>query len=207
MQPASKFRYFFIIITIIFLIIYMANRFVLNETSYHEAGAIAEIATEVIGRGFKKAFVCSDPALIKFGVTNVLDNAGLAYEIYSNIKPNPTIENVQSGIAAFKAAEADYIIAIGGGSSMDTAKGVGIVIANPDFADIRSLEGVTPTRNKSVPIFAVPTTAGIPADLKDIVKPEDIPFLAQSAYDDACRPGNPKETSVEDITKLYESLI
>ena len=382
----------------------MANRFVLNETSYHGAGAIAEIATEAIGRGFKKAFVCSDPDLIKFGVTkkvtDVLDGAGLAYEIYSNIKPNPTIENVQSGVAAFKAAEADYIIAIGGGSSMDTAKGVGIVIANPDFADIRSLEGVAPTKNKSVPIFAVPTTAGtaaevtinyvitdveknrkmvcvdpkdipvvafvdpemmssmpkgltaatgmdalthaiegyitaaawelsdmfhlkaieiisrslrgavantpegradmalgqyvagmgfsnvglgivhsmahplgalydtphgvanaiilptvmeynaeatgekyreiaramgvagvddmtqkeyrkaaidavrqlsqdvgIPADLKDIVKPEDIPFLAQSAYDDACRPGNPKETSVEDITKLYESLI
>ena len=382
----------------------MANRFVLNETSYHGAGAIAEIATEAIGRGFKKAFVCSDPDLIKFGVTkkvtDVLDNAGLAYEIYSNIKPNPTIENVQSGVAAFKAAEADYIIAIGGGSSMDTAKGVGIVIANPDFADIRSLDGVAPTKNKSVPIFAVPTTAGtaaevtinyvitdveknrkmvcvdpkdipvvafvdpemmssmpkgltaatgmdalthaiegyitaaawelsdmfhlkaieiisrslrgavantpegradmalgqyvagmgfsnvglgivhsmahplgalydtphgvanaiilptvmeynaeatgekyreiaramgvagvddmtqeeyrkaaidavrqlsqdvgIPADLKDIVKPEDIPFLAQSAYDDACRPGNPKETSVEDITKLYESLI
>lgn len=382
----------------------MANRFVLNETSYHGAGAIAEIATEAIGRGFKKAFVCSDPDLIKFGVTkkvtDVLNNAGLAYEIYSNIKPNPTIENVQSGVSAFKAAEADYIIAIGGGSSMDTAKGVGIVIANPDFADIRSLEGVAPTKNKSVPIFAVPTTAGtaaevtinyvitdveknrkmvcvdpkdipvvafvdpemmssmpkgltaatgmdalthaiegyitaaawelsdmfhlkaieiisrslrgavantpegradmalgqyvagmgfsnvglgivhsmahplgalydtphgvanaiilptvmeynaeatgekyreiaramgvagvddmtqeeyrkaaidavrqlsqdvgIPADLKDIVKPEDIPFLAQSAYDDACRPGNPKETSVEDITKLYESLI
>ena len=382
----------------------MANRFVLNETSYHGAGAIAEIATEAIGRGFKKAFVCSDPDLIKFGVTkkvtDVLDNAGLAYEIYSNIKPNPTIENVQSGVAAFKAAEADYIIAIGGGSSMDTAKGVGIVIANPDFADIRSLEGVAPTKNKSVPIFAVPTTAGtaaevtinyvitdveknrkmvcvdpkdipvvafvdpemmssmpkgltaatgmdalthaiegyitaaawelsdmfhlkaieiisrslrgavantpegradmalgqyvagmgfsnvglgivhsmahplgalydtphgvanaiilptvmeynaeatgekyreiaramgvagvddmtqeeyrkaaidavrqlsqdvgIPTDLKDIIKPEDIPFLAQSAYDDACRPGNPKETSVEDITKLYESLI
>ena len=382
----------------------MANRFVLNETSYHGAGAIAEIATEAIGRGFKKAFVCSDPDLIKFGVTkkvtDVLDNARLAYEIYSNIKPNPTIENVQSGVSAFKAAEADYIIAIGGGSSMDTAKGVGIVIANPDFADIRSLEGVAPTKNKSVPIFAVPTTAGtaaevtinyvitdveknrkmvcvdpkdipvvafvdpemmssmpkgltaatgmdalthaiegyitaaawelsdmfhlkaieiisrslrgavantpegradmalgqyvagmgfsnvglgivhsmahplgalydtphgvanaiilptvmeynaeatgekyreiaramgvagvddmtqeeyrkaaidavrqlsqdvgIPADLKDIVKPEDIPFLAQSAYDDACRPGNPKETSVEDITKLYESLI
>ena len=382
----------------------MANRFVLNETSYHGAGAIAEIATEAIGRGFKKAFVCSDPDLIKFGVTkkvtDVLDNAGLAYDIYSNIKPNPTIENVQSGVAAFKAAEADYIIAIGGGSSMDTAKGVGIVIANPDFADIRSLEGVAPTKNKSVPIFAVPTTAGtaaevtinyvitdveknrkmvcvdpkdipvvafvdpemmssmpkgltaatgmdalthaiegyitaaawelsdmfhlkaieiisrslrgavantpegradmalgqyvagmgfsnvglgivhsmahplgalydtphgvanaiilptvmeynaeatgekyreiaramgvagvddmtqeeyrkaaidavrqlsqdvgIPADLKDIVKPEDIPFLAQSAYDDACRPGNPKETSIEDITKLYESLI
>ena len=382
----------------------MANRFVLNETSYHGAGAIAEIATEAIGRGFAKAFVCSDPDLIKFGVTkkvtDVLDGAGLAYEIYSNIKPNPTIENVQQGVEAFKAAGADYIIAIGGGSSMDTAKGIGIVIANPEFADIRSLEGVAPTKNKSIPIFAVPTTAGtaaevtinyvitdveknrkmvcvdpkdipvvafvdpemmssmpkgltaatgmdalthaiegyitaaawelsdmfhlkaieiisrslrgavantpegradmalgqyvagmgfsnvglgivhsmahplgalydtphgvanaiilptvmeynaeatgekyreiaramgvkgvddmtqeeyrkaavdavrqlsidvgIPTDLKDIVKPEDIPFLAQSAYDDACRPGNPKETSVEDITKLYESLI
>ena len=382
----------------------MANRFVLNETSYHGAGAIAEIATEAIGRRFAKALVCSDPDLIKFGVTkkvtDVLDEAGLAYEIYSNIKPNPTIENVQLGVDAFKSAAADYIIAIGGGSSMDTAKGIGIVIANPDFADIRSLEGVAPTKNKSIPIFAVPTTAGtaaevtinyvitdveknrkmvcvdpkdipvvafvdpdmmssmpkgltaatgmdalthaiegyitaaawelsdmfhlkaieiisrslrasvegtpegradmalgqyvagmgfsnvglgivhsmahplgalydtphgvanaiilptvmeynaeatgekyreiaramgvkgvddmtqeeyrkaavdavrqlskdvgIPADLKDIVKPEDIPFLAQSAYDDACRPGNPKETSVEDITKLYESLI
>lgn len=382
----------------------MANRFILNETSYHGAGAIGAIADEAKGREFKKAFVCSDPDLIKFGVTkkvlDVLDQAGLAYEVYSNIKPNPTIENVQSGVAAFKAAGADYIIAIGGGSSMDTAKGVGIIIANPDFADVRSLEGVAPTTKKSVPIFAVPTTAGtaaevtinyvitdaeknrkmvcvdpkdipvvafvdpdmmssmpkgltaatgmdalthaiegyitagawelsdmfhlkaieiiaknlrgaventkegregmalgqyvagmgfsnvglgivhsmahplgalydtphgvanaiilptvmeynaeatgekyreiaramgvegvdamsqeeyrkaaidavkklsedvgIPADLKDIVKREDIPFLAQSAYDDACRPGNPKETSVEDITKLYESLL
>lgn len=382
----------------------MANRFILNETSYHGAGAIEAIADEAKGREFKKAFVCSDPDLIKFGVTkkvlDVLDKAGLAYEVYSNIKPNPTIENVQSGVAAFKAAGADYIIAIGGGSSMDTAKGVGIIIANPDFADVRSLEGVAPTTKKSVPIFAVPTTAGtaaevtinyvitdaeknrkmvcvdpkdipvvafvdpdmmssmpkgltaatgmdalthaiegyitagawelsdmfhlkaieiisrnlrgaventkegregmalgqyvagmgfsnvglgivhsmahplgalydtphgvanaiilptvmeynaeatgekyreiaramgvegvdamnqeeyrkaaidavkklsadvgIPADLKDIVKREDIPFLAQSAYDDACRPGNPKETSVEDITKLYESLL
>lgn len=382
----------------------MANRFVLNETSYHGAGAIQEIATEAKGRGFQKALICSDPDLIKFGVTakvtKVLDDAGLVYEIYSNIKANPTIENVQLGVEAFKKAEADYIIAIGGGSSMDTAKGIGIVIANPEFADIRSLEGVAPTKNKSVPIFAVPTTAGtaaevtinyvitdveknrkmvcvdpkdipvvafvdpemmssmpkgltaatgmdalthaiegyitagawelsdmfhikaieiiaknlrgaventpegregmalgqyvagmgfsnvglgivhsmahplgalydtphgvanaiilptvmeynaeatgekyreiaramgvanvdsmsqeeyrkaavdavrqlsqdvgIPADLKEIVKKEDIPFLAQSAYDDACRPGNPKETSVEDITKLYESLI
>lgn len=382
----------------------MANRFVLNETSYHGAGAIQEIATEAKGRGFQKALICSDPDLIKFGVTakvtEVLDTAGLSYEIYSNIKANPTIENVQLGVDAFKKAEADYLIAIGGGSSMDTAKGIGIVIANPDFADIRSLEGVAPTKNKSVPIFAVPTTAGtaaevtinyvitdaeknrkmvcvdpkdipvvafvdsdmmssmpkgltaatgmdalthaiegyitagawelsdmfhlkaieiisrslrgavdntkegredmalgqyvagmgfsnvglgivhsmahplgalydtphgvanaiilptvmeynadatgekyreiaramgvkgvddmsqeeyrraaidavkklsqdvgIPADLKEIVKKEDIPFLAQSAYDDACRPGNPKETSVEDITKLYESLI
>ena len=382
----------------------MANRFVLNETSYHGAGAIKEIATEAMGRGFKKALVCSDPDLIKFGVTkkvtDVLDEAGLVYEIYSNIKPNPTIENVQSGVEAYKASGADYIIAIGGGSSMDTAKGVGLIIANPEFADVRSLEGVAPTKNKSVPIFAVPTTAGtaaevtinyvitdvennrkmvcvdvhdipvvafvdpemmatmpkgltaatgmdalthaiegyitagawelsdmfhlkaieiiarslrgavantpegrtdmalgqyvagmgfsnvglgivhsmahplgalydtphgvanaiilptvmeynaeatgekyreiaramgvagvdsmtqeeyrkaaidavkqlsldvgIPADLKEIVKKEDIPFLAQSAYDDACRPGNPKETSVEDITALYESLI
>ena len=382
----------------------MANRFVLNETSYHGAGAIKDIATEAKGRGFKKAFVCSDPDLIKFGVTkkviDVLEGAGLDYEIYSNIKPNPTIENVQTGVEAFKKSGADYLIAIGGGSSMDTAKGIGIVIANPEFEDIRSLEGVAPTKNKSVPIFAVPTTAGtaaevtinyvitdveknrkmvcvdphdipvvavvdpdmmssmpkgltaatgmdalthaiegyitagawelsdmfhlkaieiiakslrgavdntpegregmalgqyiagmgfsnvglgivhsmahplgalydtphgvanaiilptgmeynapatgekyrdiakamgvegtekmtqeeyrkaaidavkklaadvgIPADLKDIVKSEDIPFLAQSAYDDACRPGNPRETSVEEITKLYESLI
>lgn len=382
----------------------MANRFILNETSYHGAGAIEAIAEEAKGREFKKAFVCSDPDLIKFGVTknvlDVLDRADLAYEVYSNIKPNPTIENVQTGVAAFKAAGADYIIAIGGGSSMDTAKGVGIIIANPDFADVRSLEGVAPTTKKSVPIFAVPTTAGtaaevtinyvitdaeknrkmvcvdpkdipvvafvdpdmmssmpkgltaatgmdalthaiegyitagawelsdmfhlkaieiisrslrgavdntqegregmalgqyvagmgfsnvglgivhsmahplgalydtphgvanaiilptvmeynaeatgekyreiaramgvegvdamsqeeyrkaavdavkklsadvgIPVDLKEIVKREDIPFLAQSAYDDACRPGNPKETSVEDITKLYESLL
>ena len=382
----------------------MANRFVLNETSYHGAGAVKEIAGEAKGRGFQKALICSDPDLIKFGVTkkvtDVLDEAGLAYEIYSNIKANPTIENVQKGVEAFMAAGADYLIAIGGGSSMDTAKGIGIVIANPEFADVRSLEGTAPTKNKSVPIFAVPTTAGtaaevtinyvitdteknrkmvcvdpkdipvvafvdpemmstmpkgltaatgmdalthaiegyitagawelsdmfhlkaieiisrslrgavnntpegregmalgqyiagmgfsnvglgivhsmahplgalydtphgvanaiilptvmeynaeatgekyreiaramgvegvddmtqeeyrkaaidavkqlsadvgIPADLKDIVKPEDIPFLAQSAYDDACRPGNPKETSVEDITTLYESLI
>lgn len=382
----------------------MANRFVLNETSYHGAGAIAEIATEAQGRGFGKAFVCSDPDLIKFGVTqkvlDVLEGASLAYEVYSNIKPNPTIENVQTGVAAFKASGADYIIAIGGGSSMDTAKAIGVIINNPDFEDVVSLEGVAPTKNRCVPIFAVPTTAGtaaevtinyvitdvaknrkmvcvdpkdipvvafvdpemmasmpkgltaatgmdalthaiegyitagawelsdmfhlkaieiiaknlrgavdntpegregmalgqyvagmgfsnvglgivhsmahplgalydtphgvanaiilptvmeynaeatgekyreiaramgvegvdemsqeeyrkaaveavrqlsqdvgIPADLKEIVKPEDIPFLAQSAYDDACRPGNPKETSVADITKLYESLM
>ena len=382
----------------------MANRFILNETSYHGAGAIAAISDEALRRGFKKALVCSDPDLIKFGVTkkvtDILDAANLPYEIYSDIKPNPTIENVQNGVAAFKAAVADYLVAVGGGSSMDTAKGIGIVITNPEFADIRSLEGVAPTKNKSVPIFAVPTTAGtaaevtinyvitddekdrkmvcvdvndipvvafvdpdmmstmpkgltaatgmdalthaiegyitagawelsdmfhlkaieiiarslraavnnepagrtdmalgqyvagmgfsnvglgivhsmahplgalydtphgianaiilptvmeynaeatgekyreiaramgvagvdamtqeeyrkaaidavkklsedvgIPGDLKDIVKEEDIPFLAQSAYDDACRPGNPKETSVEDITALYKSLL
>ncbi len=382
----------------------MANRFILNETSYHGAGAISEIASEVKTRGFKKAFVCSDPDLVKFGVTqkviDVLEKNGMAYEVYSNIKPNPTIENVQTGVEAFKKAGTDYLIAIGGGSSMDTAKAIGIIINNPEFADVRSLEGTAATKNKAVPILAVPTTAGtaaevtinyvitdaeknrkmvcvdphdipivafvdsemmasmpksltaatgmdalthaiegyitagawelsdmfhlkaieiisrslrgavdntpegregmalgqsvagmgfsnvglgivhsmahplgalydtphgianaiilptvmeynaeatgekyrdiakamgvegtenmsqdeyrkaavdavrqlskdvgIPADLKDIVKREDIPFLAQSAYDDACRPGNPKQTSVEDITKLYESLI
>ena len=382
----------------------MANRFILNETSYHGAGAIAEIATEVKQRGYKKAFVCSDPDLVKFGVTkkvlDVLEKDSLDYELYSNIKPNPTIENVQTGVETFKKSGADYLIAIGGGSSMDTAKAIGIIINNPDFADVVSLEGVAETKNKSVPILAVPTTAGtaaevtinyvitdaqknrkmvcvdpkdipvvafvdpdmmssmpkgltaatgmdalthaiegyitagawelsdmfhlkaieiisrslrgavdntpegregmalgqyvagmgfsnvglgivhsmahplgalydtphgianaiilptvmeynaeatgekyrdiakamgvqgtenmsqeeyrkaavdavkqlskdvgIPDDLKEIVKREDIPFLAQSAYDDACRPGNPKETSVEDITKLYESLI
>ena len=382
----------------------MANRFVLNETSYHGAGAITAIPAEIQGRGFKKALVASDPDLIKFGVTkkvtDVLDAAGIAYEIFSDIKPNPTIENVQAGVAAYKAAGADCIVAIGGGSSMDTAKAVGIIINNPEFADVRSLEGVAPTKNKCVPIIAVPTTAGtaaevtinyvitdveknrkmvcvdvhdipvvavvdpdmmatmpkgltaatgmdalthaiegyitlgawelsdmfhlkaieiiarslrgavantaegradmalgqyvagmgfsnvglgivhsmahplgalydtphgvanaiilptvmaynapatgekyreiaramgvqgvdsmtveeyraaainavkqlsadvgIPADLKDIVKPEDIPFLAQSAYDDACRPGNPRETSVEEITELYKSLM
>ena len=174
----------------------MANRFVLNETSYHGAGAIKEIATEAKGRGFKKAFVCSDPDLIKFGVTqkviDVLEGAGLDYEIYSNIKPNPTIENVQTGVAAFKKSGADYLIAIGGGSSMDTAKGIGIVIANPEFEDIRSLEGVAPTKNKSVPIFAVPTTAGTAAEvtinyvITDVEKnrkmvcvdPKDIPVVA-----------------------------
>ena len=147
----------------------MVNRIVLNETSYHGAGAINSIPDEVNVRGFKKAFVCSDPDLIKFNVTkkvtDVLDKAGLAYEIYSNIKPNPTIENVQTGVAAFKASGADYIIAIGGGSSMDTAKAVGIIINNPEFADVRSLEGVAPTKKPCIPIIAVPTTAGTAAEV------------------------------------------
>ena len=147
----------------------MAQRIVLNETSYHGKGAIAELATEVERRGFKKAFVCSDPDLVKFGVTkkvtDVLDNAGYAYELYSNIKPNPTIENVQTGVAAFKAAGADYIVAIGGGSSMDTAKAVGIIINNTEFEDVRSLEGVAPTKKPCVPIIAVPTTAGTAAEV------------------------------------------
>ena len=147
----------------------MANRIVLNETSYHGAGAIQEIANEAKARGFKKAFVCSDPDLIKFNVTckvtKVLEDAGLAYEIYSNIKPNPTIENVQTGVAAFKASGADYIIAIGGGSSMDTSKAIGVIITNPEFEDVRSLEGVAPTKNPCVPIIAVPTTAGTAAEV------------------------------------------
>lgn len=380
------------------------NRFVLNETSYHGKGAINSISDEIIARGFKKAFVATDPDLIKFGVTDkvlsVLKNAGIEYSVYSDIKANPTIENVQHGVEEFKACKADCIVAVGGGSSMDTAKAIGIIITNPEFADVRSLEGVAPTQNKCVPIIAVPTTAGtaaevtinyvitdeeknrkmvcvdvhdipivavvdpdmmatmpasltaatgmdalthaiegyitkgawelsdmfhlkaieiiaknlrgavnntdegregmalgqyvagmgfsnvglgivhsmahplgalydtphgvanaiilptvmeynapatgdkykyiaaamgvegtdkmsqeeyrkaaidavrqlsidvgIPADLKDIVKTEDVPFLAQSAFDDACRPGNPRETSVEEITELYKALI
>lgn len=147
----------------------MANRFVLNETSYHGPGAIQEIAGEVKGRGFKKCFVCSDPDLIKFNVTkkvtDVLENAGIDYEIYSKIKANPTVENVQTGVAAFKASGADCIIAIGGGSSMDTAKAIGIIIENPEFSDVISLEGVAPTAKKAVPIIAVPTTAGTAAEV------------------------------------------
>ncbi|MCD8295351.1 MAG: lactaldehyde reductase [Clostridia bacterium] len=147
----------------------MANRIVLNETSYHGAGCISEISAEAKRRGFSKAFVCSDPDLVKFGVTkkifDVLDAAGLPYTLYSEIKPNPTIENVLSGVQAFKESGADYIIAVGGGSSMDTAKAVGIIIRNPEFSDVRSLEGVAPTKNPCVPIFAVPTTAGTAAEV------------------------------------------
>ena len=145
------------------------NRFVLNETSYHGKGAINAIPDEIKARGFKKAFVASDPDLIKFGVskmvTDVLEAAGIEYVMFSEIKPNPTIENVQAGVEAFKAAEADCIVAIGGGSSMDTAKAIGIIITNPEFADVRSLEGVAPTTNKCVPIIAVPTTAGTAAEV------------------------------------------
>lgn len=174
----------------------MANRFVLNETSYYGAGAIQEIAGEVKGRGFKKCFVCSDPDLIKFGVTkkvtDVLDAASIAYEVYSEIKPNPTVQNVKTGVAAFKASGADCIIAIGGGSSMDTAKAIGIIIMNPEFEDVVSLEGVAPTKNKCVPIIAVPTTAGTAAEVTInyvitdteknrkmvCVDPKDIPVIA-----------------------------
>ena len=174
----------------------MANRIILNETSYHGQGAILSITEEAKLRGFKKAFVCSDPDLIKFNVTkkvtDLLDKEGLEYEIYSDIKANPTIENVQSGVAAFKKSGADYIIAIGGGSSMDTSKAIGIIIANPEFEDVRSLEGLSPTKNPCVPIFAVPTTAGTAAEvtinyvITDVEKkrkfvcvdPHDIPVVA-----------------------------
>ena len=147
----------------------MANRFVLNETSYHGKGAITAIADEFKARGFKKALVCCDPDLIKFGVADkvlsILKGAEIPYDIFSTIQANPTIENVQAGVESFKASGADCIIAIGGGSSMDTAKAVGIIIANPEFADVRSLEGVAPTKNKCVPIIAVPTTAGTAAEV------------------------------------------
>ena len=174
----------------------MANRFILNETSYHGSGAIREIVTEVKARGFKKAMVCSDPDLIKFGVTkkvtDLLDAANLDYVVYSDIKPNPTIENVQSGVKALQEAKADYMIAIGGGSSMDTAKAIGIIDKNPEFSDVRSLEGVAETKNPCTPILAVPTTAGTAAEVtinyvitdaqKDrkmvCVDPHDFPVVA-----------------------------
>ena len=174
----------------------MANKIVLNETSYHGAGAIKEITVEAKNRGFKKAFVCSDPDLVKFNVTSkvtdLLKAENMDFELYSEIQPNPTIENVQGGVAAFKKAGADYIIAIGGGSSMDTAKAIGIIITNPEFEDVRSLEGLSATKKPSVPIFAVPTTAGTAAEvtinyvITDVEKkrkfvcvdPHDIPVVA-----------------------------
>ena len=174
----------------------MANRIMLNQTSYHGSGAIEEIANEAKAHGFQKAFVCSDPDLIKFKVaskvTDILDREHLAYQIYSDIKANPTIQNVQHGVQAFKDSGADYIIAIGGGSSMDTAKAIGVIIANPEFEDVRSLEGVAPTKNPCVPIIAVPTTAGTAAEvtinyvITDVEKkrkfvcvdPHDMPIIA-----------------------------
>lgn len=174
----------------------MVQRIMLNETSYHGSGAIAEIPNEIAARGFKKAFVASDPDLVKLGitakVTDLLDAAQVPYEVYSDIKPNPTIENVQHGVEAFKASGADCIVAIGGGSSMDTSKAIGIIIANPEFEDVRSLEGVAPTKNPCTPIIAVPTTAGTAAEvtinyvITDVerkrkfvcVDPHDMPVVA-----------------------------
>ena len=177
-------------------VFFMANRIVLNETSYFGAGAISVIVQEVIDRQFKKAFVVTDKGLIKFNVaqkvTKVLENAGIPYEIYDNVKPNPTIENVLTGVKAYASSRADFILAIGGGSTIDTAKGIGIVTNNPEFADVKSLEGVASTKFKSVPIIAVPTTAGTAAEVtinyvitdEDAVKkmvcvdPKDIPIIA-----------------------------
>ena len=174
----------------------MANRIVLNTVSYHGKGAIGNIVPELTARGFQKAFVCSDPDLIRFNVTkkvtDLLDAAGFAYEVYSDIKPNPTIENVQTGVAAFRKSGADCIVAIGGGSSMDTAKAIGVIIENPEFADVRSLEGVAPTKKHAVFTIAVPTTAGTAAEvtinyvITDVEKkrkfvcvdPNDIPEVA-----------------------------
>ena len=174
----------------------MAKRISLNGTSYHGVGAIAEIVNEIRNNGFKKVFVATDPDLIKFGVTGkvtvLLDEAKIPYEIYSDIKPNPTIENVKNGVVAFKASGADCIVAIGGGSSMDTSKAIGIIITNPEFEDVRSLEGVAPTKNPCVPIIAVPTTAGTAAEvtinyvITDVEKerkfvcvdPHDMPIVA-----------------------------
>ena len=205
----------------------MANRIMLNETSYHGAGAIEEIANEAKAHDFKKAFVCSDPDLIKFGVTkkvtDVLDKNGLAYEIYSDIKANPTIENVQHGVEAFKKSGADYLIAIGGGSSMDTSKAIGIIIANPEFEDVRSLEGVAPTKKPCVPIIAVPTTAGTAAEvtinyvITDVerkrkfvcVDPHDMPIIAIVDPDmmSSMPKGLTASTGMDALTHAIESYI
>ena len=205
----------------------MANRINLNATSYHGAGAIAEIANEAKAHGFKKAFVCSDPDLIKFNVTSkvtdILTANGLDYELYSDIKPNPTIENVKHGVEAFKASGADYLIAIGGGSSMDTSKAIGIIIANPEFEDVRSLEGTAPTKNPCVPIIAVPTTAGTAAEvtinyvITDVerkrkfvcVDPHDMPIIA--VVDPEMMSSMPKgltaSTGMDALTHAVEAYI
>ena len=147
----------------------MANRFVLNETSYHGKGAILSITDEVRARGFKKVFVCSDPDLVKFGVTSkvtdLLEKENIEYVLFKDIKPNPTIANVSSGVNSFNESNCDCIVAIGGGSSIDTAKAIGIIATNPEFKDVVSLEGVAPTKNKCTPIIAVPTTAGTAAEV------------------------------------------
>lgn len=182
----------------------MANRIVLNETSYHGRGAIEEIANEVKVRGFHKDFLCSDPDLLKFHVTDkvieVLKKHGLDYEIYSNIKANPTIGNVLHGVESFKNSQADYIIAVGGGSSIDTAKAMGV----------EGVEKMNQEEYRKTAVEAVAKLAndvGIPKDLKEIVKEEDLDFLATSAFNDACKPGNPREAPIEDIKNLYKSLM
>lgn len=205
----------------------MVNRIVLNETSYHGSGAIKEIVNEVKGRDLKKAFVCSDPDLIKFNVTtkvtSLLEKSNLDYEIYSDIKQNPTIENVQNGVNAYKKSNADYIIAIGGGSSIDTAKAIGVIINNPEFEDVRSLEGVSPTKKKCVPIIAVPTTAGTAAEvtinyvITDVEKnrkfvcvdTNDIPVLAVVDPDmmESMPKGLTAATGMDALTHAIEGFI
>ncbi|MCR4565400.1 MAG: iron-containing alcohol dehydrogenase [Bacteroidales bacterium] len=203
----------------------MAQRFILNEVSYFGAGASKELPDVLSRMGLHKALVCSDKGLIKVGttkmVTDVLDEASFPYEIYSEIKPNPTVSNVQQGVSAFKASGADCLIAIGGGSSMDTAKGIGIVANNPEFADIVSLEGCAPTKHKSVPIIALPTTAGTGAEVTInyviidekrqakmvCVDPNDIPALAAQAIVDVCTPGNPRDVTEAEIIELYKKIL
>lgn len=146
----------------------MANRFMLNETSYHGYGAVKEIVNEVKSRGFQKALIVTDADLVRFQVvkkvTDLLDEAGLPYAIYDQVKANPTVDMVKEGVAAFKEAGADYLIAIGGGSPQDTGKGIGIIVNNPEFSDVVSLEGTAPTKNKAVPMIAIATTAGTAAE-------------------------------------------
>ena len=205
----------------------MATRIVLNETSYHGKGAVAELPGELKRRGLKNVFVCSDPDLIKFGVTakvtDLLDEAKIAYTIFSDIKANPTIQNVKKGVSAYKKAKADCIVAIGGGSSMDTAKAVGIIIANPKFSDVRSLEGLSPTKNPSVPLLAVPTTAGTAAEvtinyvITDVEKkrkfvcvdPHDIPVVAFVDPDmmSTMPKGLTAFTGMDAITHAFEAYV
>ena len=200
----------------------MANRIVLNTISYHGKGAIENIVPELTARGYTKAFVCSDPDLIKFGVTAkvtaLLDAANFAYSVYSDIKPNPTIENVQHGVEAFKASGADCIVTIGGGSSMDTAKAIGIIINNPEFADVRSLEGVAPTKKHAVFTIAVPTTAGTAAEVTINVEKKrkfvcvdtnDIPEIAVVDPDmmSSMPKGLTAATGMDALTHAIEGLI
>lgn len=205
----------------------MANRIVINEQSYHGAGARGEIANIAKTRGYKKAFVCSDKATFGVGVTkkvlDVLDGANLDYTVYTDIVPNPTIENVLSGVDAFKNSGADYIIAVGGGSSIDTAKAIGIIVKNPEFSDVRSLEGVAPTKNACVPTIAVPTTAGTAAEvtinyvITDVEKkrkfvcvdPHDIPTVAiiDSEMMETMPKGLTASTGMDALTHAIEGYI
>lgn len=205
----------------------MANRFILNETSYFGPNSISVIPDEVAARGFKKAFVVTDKSLMEFKVATkvlkVLDDAKIAYAVFDDVKPNPTIENVQSGVAAFKAAGADFIISIGGGSAMDTGKAVGIIINNPEHADVRSLEGAVQTKNKCVPTIAVPTTAGTAAEvtinyvITDVEKkrkfvcvdPHDIPVVAiiDSDMMSSMPKGLTASTGMDALTHAIEGYI